>query len=100
MSKRIPANFHAFKPNGKWYTSATGYLPGWFEVDPWNITVQSVLLANNGHWPGLSSDGAAFIRIVFPEWGVPFLIREGEADCGSAVLDMVNSDSDNTMSGD
>jgi hypothetical protein len=59
--------FHYFKIGGKWYTSARGLFPPSLP-DTYNpVTRQSIMAANGGGMPGLSTTGSNFIVIVIPD---------------------------------
>lgn len=59
--------FYSFKPSGKYYTSARGYLPTHRAVISGEGTRAEILKANGGKMPGLSGTGAEFNITVIPD---------------------------------
>lgn len=62
------ATFHSFKPSGKWYATGRGVLPE--EVyREFDLVKRRRLVpeANGGRYPGLSTVGTGFIRVIIPD---------------------------------
>lgn len=76
LRKKDNCTFHCFKESGKWYTSDRGYLPeSAFNIYEHDAKLREILKHNDGKWPGLSTDGEEFIRILIndedTEYGYP-----------------------------
>lgn len=75
MIKKENCSFHCFKASGKWYTSEEGFIDKSVFKEFDKDRLAKILELNEGKWPGLSTEGKDFFRIILPhedlDYGYP-----------------------------